>query len=73
MSMKERPLIMMMLQNSSHIICLNEADTFFYPEDEESKDLVKLFIKFGYKGIVFKSWSAKPIPCFVRGGKQANR
>ena len=70
-SMKETPLIMMMLQNSARIICLNEADAFFYPEDEKSKHLIELFIKFGYKGIVLKSWSAKPITCFVRGGKQA--
>ena len=61
MSMKERPLIMMVLQNSAHIICLNEADAFLYPEDETSKDLIKLFIRFGYKGIVR----------FGRGGKQA--
>ena len=67
--MKERPLIMMMLQNSAHSVCLNKADAFFYPE--KSKDLIKLFIKVGYKGIVLKSWSAKPIACFVRGGKQA--
>ena len=38
MSMKERPLIMMMLQNVAHIICLNEADAFICPEDENSKD-----------------------------------
>ena len=55
MSMKERPLIMMMLQNSDHIICLNKADACLYPEDEKSKDLIKLFIKFGYKGIALKS------------------
>ena len=52
MSMKERPLIMMMLQNSAHIIGLNEADAFFYPEDEKSEDLIKLLSKLGYKGIV---------------------
>ena len=69
MWMKERPLIMMMLQNSAHIIYLNEADA--YPEDEKPKDVIKLFIRFSYKGIVLKSWSARPIACFVRGRKQA--
>ena len=63
MSMTERPLIRMMLQNSACTICLNEAGA------EKSKDLIKLFIRFGYKGIVLKSW--RPIACFVRGGKQA--
>ena len=62
---------MMMLQNSAGIICLNEADAFLYLEDEKSKDLIKLFIRFGYKGIILKSWSARPIARFVRSGKQA--
>ena len=68
MVMKNRPITKMMMQNSAHIICLNEADAFLSPQDEKSKELIKTFIRFGYKGIVIKQWSSRPIACFVRGG-----
>ena len=71
MAMKDRPLMKMMMQNSAHIICLNEADAFLSPQDEKSKELIKTFIRFGYKGIVIKQWSSRPIECFVRGGPSA--
>ena len=71
MAMKDRPITRMMMQNSARIICLNEADAFLSPQDEKSKDLIKTFIRFGYKGIVIKQWSSKPIACFVRGGPSA--
>ena len=58
---------MQMVQNSANILCINEAD----PEEEKTVDLIKLFIKCGYKGIVLKLWSFKSIACFVRGGKRA--
>ena len=62
----------MMMQNSAHILCLNEADAFFFsPNDEKSRELIKTFIRFGYKGIVIKQWSSRPIACFVRGGPSA--
>ena len=67
---KHRPLITQMMQNSAHILCINEADSFLYPEEGKTLDLIKLFIKCGYKGIVIKLWSSKSIACFVRGGKQ---
>ena len=69
--MNQRPLVMMLLQNSARIICLNEADAFFDTESEKSKNLIKLFIRFGYKGIVLKNWTARPTACFVRGGPHA--
>ena len=31
MPMKDRPIVKMMMQNSAHILCLNEADAFFSP------------------------------------------
>ena len=68
---KHRPLIMQMMQNSAHILCINEADAFLYPEEDKTLDLIKLFIKRGYKGIVIKLWLSKSIACFVRGGKHA--
>ena len=68
---KHRPLIMQMVQNSANILCINEADPFYYPNDEKTIDLIKLFIKYGYKDIVLKLWSSKSIACFVRGGKHA--
>ena len=72
MAMNDRPITRMMMQNSAaHIICLNEANAFLSPQDEKSKDRVKTFIRFGYKGIVIKQWSSKPIACFVRGGPSA--
>ena len=45
------------MQNSARIICRNEADAFLSPQDEKSKELIKTFIRFGYKGIVAKRWS----------------
>ena len=71
MPMKDRPIVKMMMQNSAHILCLNEADAFFSPNDEKSRELIKTFIRFGYKGIVIKQWSSRPIACFVRGGPSA--
>ena len=35
MPMKDRPIVKMMMQNSAHILCLNEADAFFSPNDEK--------------------------------------
>ena len=71
MAMKDRPIVKMMMQNSAHILCLNEADAFLSPQDEKSRELIKTFIRFGYKGIVIKQWSSRPIACFVRGGPSA--
>ena len=34
MAMKDRPIVKMMMQNSAHILCLNEADAFLSPQDE---------------------------------------
>ena len=70
MPMKDRPIVKMM-QNSAHILCLNDADAFFSPNDEKSKELIKTFIRYGYKGIVIKQRSSRPIACFVRGGPSA--
>ena len=67
MPMKDRP----MMQNSAHMLCLNEADAFFSPNDEKPRELIKTFIRYGYKGIVIKQWSSRPIACFVRGGPSA--
>ena len=66
--MKHRPIVKMLMQNSAHILCLNEADAFFSPNDEKSRELIKTFIRYGYKGIVVRQWSSRPIACFVRGG-----
>ena len=71
MPMKDRPIVKMMMQSSAHILCLNEADAFFSPNDEKSRELIKTFIRYGYKGIVIKQWSSRPIACFVRGGPSA--
>ena len=71
MAMKDRPIVKMMLQNSAHILCLNEADSFLSPQDDKSREFIKTFIRFGYKGIVIKQWSCRPIACFVRGGPSA--
>ena len=71
MPMKDRPIVKMMMQNSAHILCLNEADAFFSPNDEKPRELIKTFIRYGYKGIVIKQWSSRPIACFVRGGPSA--
>ena len=71
MPMKDRPIVKMMMQNSAHILCLNEADAFFSPSDEKARELIKTFIRYGYKGIVIKQWSCRPIACFVRGGPSA--
>ena len=71
MPMKDRPIVKMMMQNSAHILCLNEADAFFSPNDEKSRELIKTFIRYGYKGIVIKQWSSRPIAWFVRGGPSA--
>ena len=71
MAMKDRPIVKMLMQNSAHILCLNEADAFLSPQDEKSRELIKTFIRFGYKGIVIKQWSSRPIACFVRGGPSA--
>ena len=68
MAMKDRPIVKMMMQNSAHILCLNEADAFLSSQDEKSRELIKTFIRFGYKGIVIKQRSSRPIACFVRGG-----
>ena len=70
-AMEDRPIVKMMMQNSAHILCLNEADAFLSPQDETSRKLIKTFIRFGYKGIVIKQWSPRPIACFVRGGPSA--
>ena len=43
MPMKDRPIVKMMMQNSAHILCLNEADAFFSPNDEKSRELIKTF------------------------------
>ena len=66
-----RLLIMQMMQNSAHILCINEADVSLYPDEGKTLEHIKLFIKCGYKGIVIKLWSSKSIACFVRGGKHA--
>ena len=71
LAMKDRPIVKMMMQNSAHILCLNEADAFLSPQDDKSRELIKTFIRFGYKGIVIKQWSSRPIACFVRGGPSA--
>ena len=71
MAMKDRPITKMMMQNSARIICLNGADAFLSPQDEKFKELIKTFIRFGYKGIVIKQWSSRPIACFVRDGPSA--
>ena len=71
MPMKDRPIVKMMMQNSAHILCLNEADAFFSPNDEKSRELIKTFIRYGYKGIVIKQWSSRQIACCVRGGPSA--
>ena len=42
--MKDRPIVKMMTQNSARILCLNEADAFFSPNDEKSRELIKTFI-----------------------------
>ena len=61
------------MQNSAHIICLNEADAFLSPQDEKSKELIKTFIRFGYKGIVTKQSRvellARHIPQGVKTGE----
>ena len=31
-AMKDRPIVKMMMQNSAHILCLNEADAFLSPQ-----------------------------------------
>ena len=69
--MKDRSIVKMMMQNSAHVLCLNEADAFLSPQDDKSRELIKTFIRFGYKGIVIKQWSSRPIACFVRGGPSA--
>ena len=66
-----RPIVKMMMQNSAHILCLNEAAAFLSPQDDKSRELIKPFIRFGYKSIVIKQWSSRPIACFVRGGPSA--
>ena len=63
---KHRPLIMQIMQNSAHIPCINEADAFLFPEEDKTLDLIKLFIKCGYKSIVSKLWSSKSFACFHR-------
>ena len=47
MAMKDRPIVRMMMQNSEHILCLNEADAFLSPQDEKSRELIKTFIRSG--------------------------
>ena len=54
MAMKDRPIVKMMMQNSAHILGLNEADAFLSPQDDKSREPIKTFIRFGYKGIVIK-------------------
>ena len=63
MAMKDRPIVKMMMQNSAHILCLNEADAYLSPQDEKSRELIKTSIRFGYKGIVIKQWSSRPTAC----------
>ena len=58
MPMKDRPIVKMMMQNSARVLCLNEADAFFSPNDEKSRELIK-------------QSSSRPIACFVRGGPSA--
>ena len=67
MPMRDRPITRMLLHNSAHIICLNEADA----QDEKCKELIRLFILTGHKGIEIKPLSARPIACFVRGNERA--
>ena len=38
---------------------------------KHDRELIKTFIRYGYKGIVIKQWSSRPIACFVRGGPSA--
>ena len=66
MPMKDRPIVKMMMQNSAHILCLNEADALESPNDEKPRELIKTFIRLGYKGIVIKQWSSRPIACCPR-------
>ena len=61
----------MLLRKSAHIKGLSEADALLDPQDEKCKELIRLFILTEYKGIVIKSWSARPIACFVRGNEHA--
>ena len=51
MPMQDRPITRMLLHNSAHIICLNEADAFLDPQDEQCKELIRLFFLSGYKGM----------------------
>ena len=71
MPMKDRAIVKMMIQSNTRILCLNEADAFFIPNDEKPRELIETFIRYGYKGIVIKQWSSRPIACFVRGGPSA--
>ena len=71
MAMKDRPIVKMMMQNNAHILCLNGADAFLSPQDDKSRELIKTFIRFEYKGIVIKQWSSRRIACFVCGGPSA--
>ena len=66
-----RPILMQLIKNSSNILCINEADLFTEPYDEENKEIIRLFIRAGYKGIVLKQWTSRAIACFVRGGEHA--
>ena len=68
---QHRPILMQLIQNSSNILCINEADLFTEPYTEENKQIIRLFLRAGYKGIVLKQWSSRTIACFVRGGEHA--
>ena len=54
MLMRDRPSTRILLRNSARIICLNEADAFLNPQDETCRELIRLFILTGYKGIVIR-------------------
>lgn len=54
----EAPIMKMMTRNSARLLCINEADAFFFNDPA---------IHAGHKGIVLRSWGARPIACLVRG------
>ena len=56
MPTRDRPITRVLPHNSAQNMCLNEADAFLDPQE-----LIRLFVLSGYKGIVIKSWSARPI------------
>ena len=61
MPMRDRPITRMLLHDSAHIICLNEADAFLDPQGAHS--LVH--------HLRIQGNCDQPIACFVRGNKHA--